>query len=388
MLIGIYLSGGLLNAMVSLLVPRLKLTLGLDFHQALTVQLAYYSSYLLFALPITLMTVRIGYMRAISAGLAVMSTACLFLTVSYSYCQFPAVLGSLLLLSSGVTILQIAGNAVITAAAPSPAAASRFTLLQAFNSLGTVLGPLIGSRFLLSRSGEALTDMIPFLATALGLLVLSIAFFLHRDVLRRPAAIAEPLPSSKRVGQLLASNSMRAGVLAIFLYVGAEVTVGSLAISYLMARETVGVDASTAGRLVSLYWAAAMAGRFGGAYLLRHMPAGRLLALVASGALVLLIPVVGLQGVAGAVAILMIGLCHSVMFPIIYAMALPQEEADVPFAAMLLCMAVVGGAIVPFLTGFVADDFGLAYSFMLPGLCYAAILAFAVYRLPHFREFS
>ena len=102
----------------------------------------------------------------------------------------------------------------------------------------------------------------------------------------------------------------------------------------------------------------------------------------------LLIPVVGLQGVAGAVAILMIGLCHSVMFPIIYAMALPQEEADVPFAAMLLCMAVVGGAIVPFLTGFVADDFGLAYSFMLPGLCYAAILAFAVYRLPHFREFS
>ncbi len=385
LLIGVYLGGGLLNSMVNLLVPRLRLTLGLNYHQALAVQLAYYSTYLLFALPIALMIVRIGYLRAIAGGLAVMGAGCLTLSVANGARDYPSVLGSLLLLSSGATVLQIAGNAVITAAAPGPAMASRFTLLQAFNSLGTVLGPLIGAWFLLGVWQGGLVPAIPFLGTGIGLLALAFGFFAGRDLLPRAERSRDAVPSIGRIRRLLADGPMRAGVIAIFAYVGAEVTVGTLAVSYLMLPGTIGVGAVTAGRLVSLYWGGAMVGRFCGAFLLRRMPAARMLMLAACGALLLLAIVIGLRGPGGAIAILAIGLCHSVMFPLGYALALPDDEADAPLAAMLLCMAVVGGALIPVLTGYVADVYGLVSSLMVPGGCYIVILAFALYRAPRKR---
>lgn len=386
LLVGVYLGGGLLNAMINLLVPRLRLTLGLDYHQALTVQLAYYSTYLLFALPVALLTVRLGYLRAIAAGLGIMGLGCLLLSAANAARDYPWVLTSLLLLSSGATVLQIAGNAVVTAAGASAGMASRFTLLQAFNSLGTVLGPLIGAWFLLGAAASPIVPAIPFLATGLGLLVLGHGFFRGRNLIPASRAPADGLPGMKRIGHLLGRGPMRGGIVAIFAYVGAEVTIGTLAVSYLMLPTTIGASAVTAGRLVSLYWAGAMVGRFVGSRLLRRIPAAWMLGLAACGALLLLWVSITFAGPAGAVAMLAIGLCHSVMFPLGYALALPEDEADVPLAAMLLCMAVVGGAVIPFLTGYVADARGLMTSLAVPGVCYLIILGFALYRLPRNRE--
>jgi FHS family L-fucose permease-like MFS transporter len=181
---------------------------------------------------------------------------------------------------------------------------------------------------------------------------------------------------------------MQAGVIAIFAYVGAEVTIGTLAVGYLMLPNTIGAGAVAAGRLVSLYWGGAMVGRFAGSWLLRHIPAARLLSLAACGALLLLAVVIGVGGIAGAMAILAVGLCNSVMFPLGYTLAMPEDEADAPLASMLLCMAVVGGAVIPMLTGYVADARGLVLSLIIPGACYIVILAFALYRLPRHRELS
>ncbi|WP_019833232.1 MFS transporter [Sphingomonas sp. PR090111-T3T-6A] len=386
LLVGVYLGGGLLNSMVNLLVPRLRLTLGLNYHQALTVQLAYYSSYLVFALPIALGIVRIGYLRAIAAGLAIVGAGCLLLSIANGARDYPSMLASLLLLSLGATVLQIAGNAVVTAADSGPEMASRFTLLQGFNSLGTVLGPLIGAWFLLGTWRSRLMPELPFLAMGVGLLLLALGFFLGRNLLPRAAGAGAVTPSFARIRRLLADRPIQAGIIAIFAYVGAEVTVGTLAVSYLMLPDTIGAGAVFAGRLVSLYWGGAMIGRFAGSWLLRRIAAARMLMLAACGALLLLAVVIGVGGVAGAITILAIGLCNSVMFPLGYTLAMPDDEADMPLASMLLCMAVVGGAVIPMLTGYVADARGLVLSLLVPGACYIVLVAFALYRSPRNRE--
>ncbi len=378
LLIGVYGGGGLLNSMVNLLVPRLRLTLGLDYAQALCVQLAYYSSYLLFALPITLWSMRLGSMRAIAAGLAVMASGCLLFALAQGRHAFGAVLLSLLVMSAGVTFLQISGNAVTTVFGPATRIASRFTLLQAFNSFGTVLGPLIGARFLLGdRAASA--PALPFLLGSAALLALAAGFYGNRGLL--PATLS-PGPPWRRMAALARMPRMQAGMLAIFGYVGAEVTIGTLAVDYLMRSDTVAISPLAAGRLVSLYWAGAMIGRFAGSFLLRRIDVARLLVAACLGAVTLLAAAITLRGLGGSTALLAIGLCHSVMYPLIYTLALPPDEADASIASMLLCMAVVGGAVIPVATGLLADRIGLVRSLILPGLCYVVIFAFARSRTP------
>lgn len=376
LLTGVYLSGGLLNSMVSLLVPRETVLLGLSTTQAMGIQLAYYSSYLLFALPITLAVVRIGYMRAIAVGLCVMALGCVAFAAAQGRLSYALTLGSLLVISSGVTFLQIAGNAVTRAFGGSARMAPRFTLLQGFNSFGTVIGPLIGAHFLLGGGAPSHAGA-PFLPIAAALLLLGLLFNLNRGML---PALPQRGPPWRRLRRLLAAPRMLAGIAAIFAYVGAEVTVGTLAVAYLMLPSTIAASGPGAGRLVSLYWACAMLGRFGGAVLLRRIGAGWLLVSAAIGAVALLGVAIGVQGGIGAVALLLVGLCNSVMFPLSYALAQPEDEADGPLAAMLLCMAVVGGAIVPLLAGAVADRAGLAPSLFVPILCYLIVLAFGIAR--------
>jgi MFS transporter, FHS family, L-fucose permease len=373
LLIGVYLSGGLLNSIVTLLVPRLRLTMGLDYTQASWVNLAYYSSYLLFALPIALAVLRLGHMRAIAIGLAVMATGCLLLVAAQDGRSYPLVLLSLLVMSSGVTFLQISGNAVTTAFGASTAMASRFTLLQAFNSFGTVVGPLVGAWFLLGDS-PGRSPGTPFVAGAVALAMLAFAFFVHRRLL---PAIATEGPPWRRIATVARRPRMIAGIAAIFAYVGAEVAIGTYAVNYLMLPDVAGISAHAAGRLVSLYWAGAMVGRFAGAFAVRRLGAARLLQGACCGAALLLAIAILLRGEAGAAAVLAIGLCNSVMFPLTYALALLDAEEEAALAAMLLCMAVVGGAIVPVLTGMAADRIGLAPSLIVPGLCYGAVFAFA-----------
>jgi MFS transporter, FHS family, L-fucose permease len=193
---------------------------------------------------------------------------------------------------------------------------------------------------------------------------------------------ASDRPVLPRLGIVAGSGRMRFGALAIFVYVGAEVTIGTLAVNYLMLDATMHMSAVAAGRMVSLYWAGAMVGRFAGAFALRRIGPAPILGGACLAALVLLAVAIGVQGASGAAALLAIGLCNSVMFPLTYALALPEEEEDAPIAAMLLCMAVVGGAVIPVLTGLVADRIGLPHSFLVPALCYLVIFGFARSRRP------
>ncbi len=374
--------GGFLTSVVSLLVPRLKLTLGLGYAEALLVQLAFHASYLLFAIPITLVIIRTGYMRAIATGLAIMCAGCLALVAAQAALDFAAILAALLLLAAGITFLQIASNTAVVVVGPSAQAASRLTLTQGFNSLGTVLGPLLCAQLLLSATATGVgtassigAASLPFAGSALVLGVLAFAFVARRDLL--PPLPRSEQPTLRRLPVLLADRRLRLGTCAMFAYVGAEVTIGALLTSYLMLPTIVAASPVAAGRIVSLYWGGAMLGRFAGAYLLRRIAPARLLRMAAGGAALLATAATVLGGVAGAAALIAVGLCNAIMYPTIYALALPRAEDAAPLGSMLLCMAVVGGAVVPMLTGVAADAFGLAPAFALPALCYVAVAGFA-----------
>jgi len=374
LMLAVFLGGGLLASSETLLVPRLKLLLGLDYAQALLIQLLYYAGYLLFAWPATLLTARLGLMRVVAGALAVMTIGCLAVSAAQASLSFGALLVALLLLSSGVTVLQIACNGAMATLGTRDHAAVRFTLLQGFNALGAVLGPLGGAWFMLGNGSE-MVARIPFLAIAAGFGIMALAFALNRNLL--PDAGVVGMPTGARLRAVLREPRMRRGATAIFAYVGAEVTIGALAVSYLMLPDRLGATAVTAGRLVSLYWTSAMVGRFAGAWVLQRYPVARLLAWAGAAAIACLAGAVFLSGIEGSIALLAVGLANSIMFPTIYSLAMPPRSEDVPTAAMLLCMAVVGGALVPVATGLAADQVGLATALALPAICYAVILYFA-----------
>ena len=380
--IGVFFLGGFLTVLVSMIVPRLTITLTLDYAQALLVQFAFHLSYLLFAVPITRAIVRIGYMRAIVTGLSVMLVGCLGLIGAAAAESFPLVLLALLTLSSGITFLQIAVNTVVTVVGAPHRAAARLTLLQGFNSFGTVLAPLVGAELLLRHAlapgAPAMGGVtLPFLIGAAGLGVLAIAFARRRDLLADAAADAAPLPPG-RLAIVLADRRLMFGVAAIFAYVGAEVTIGTLLANYLMLPHTLAATPLAAGRLVTLYWAGAMIGRFAGSVPLRRGHAPGWLALAASGAVTLTAIAAIAGGEIGAAALIAVGLCNSIMYPTIYALALPSAPDAAPVGSMLLCMAVVGGAVVPLVTGVIADRVGLAPALLLPAACYGVIMLFAL----------
>lgn len=378
--IGVFFIGGFLSSTVSLLAPQLKLMLALDYKSASLIQLAFHSSYLFFALPAAMAVVRVGYMRAIFAGLGVMAAGCLAVALALGMRDFFLVLGALLLLSGGQTMLQIASNTVVTVIGPSRRAAGRLTLLQGFNSLGTVTGPLFSAPFLLTNlspgDATAVTASLSFVASGAILTALSLVYLGHLTMLSEGAP-APAINWSRGMIDVLRDRRLIWGIAAIFAYVGAEVTIGTLMTNVLMLPDRLATAPVTAGRLVSLYWAGAMLGRFVGGWAMTWMSETRLLLYAALMAVALTISAVALPGLAGAAALIAVGLCNAIMYPTIYALAMPQDNRLAPLASMWLCMAVVGGAIVPMLTGAGADAVGLLPALLLPAACYAGVALFA-----------
>ena len=383
--IGVYFLGGFLNSLVGLLVPRLRMIEGLNLTRSLLVQFAFHSSYLLFAVPITVLVVKFGYMRSIAAGLVVIALGCGLLAASLGSLGYMTVLLALLAIAGGVTFLQIAANIVVPVVEPARSAVSRLTLLQGFNSLGTVLASLAGSALLLGTGRQRFGDLadhirvvLPFLAVALVALVLASAFICQRDLLRASSA-PRRVPLSGIVG-VLSNRRLLAGGGAMFAYVGAEVTIGTLLVEYLAMPDILDVSPVAAGQLVGLYWTGALVGRLVGARYLTRYGAPTMLLGCAIAAVALVAAAIGLHGPVAATALLAVGLCNAIMYPTIFALSLPDDHSTATYASMLLCMVVVGGAIIPLLTGVVADAVGLTLSFLLPGACYIVIAAFAWWR--------
>lgn len=388
---------GLLTSLNDVLIPHLKAIYTLNYTQAMLVQFCFFGAYFIVSLPAGMLIRSVGYQSGVVIGLLVAAAGCaMFYPASVSgYALF---LLAFFVLASGITILQVAANPYVTALGDAHTASSRLTLTQAFNSLGTTVGPTVGGMLILTgtlltaqqlgalpdaeqalyRAREAATVQGPYLALGATLLVLAVLFALARlprithDELTPDSVTA----ASKR--SLLSHDNLALGALGIFLYVGAEVSIGSLLINFFGEKHVAALNPAQAAHYVSYYWGGAMIGRFIGFAVMRRVSPGKTLAFNATFSILLILTAIFSSGQLAMWAIIAVGLCNSIMFPTIFSMALHRLGKLTGQGSGLLCMAIVGGAIVPFAQGFLADTFGLRWSFFLPALCYGYILFYGL----------
>ncbi|MDT9001945.1 sugar MFS transporter [Paucibacter sp. APW11] len=369
---------GLITSLNDVLIPHLKAIYTLSYVQAMMVQFCFFGAYFIVSLPAGALIRRIGYQKGAVAGLLIAASGCalFYPAASSGYGLF---LFAFFVLASGITVLQVAANPYVTVLGPARTASSRLNLTQAFNSLGTTIGPAVGGALILAAVGavaDAASVRGPYLALA-GALALLAVLFLAAKLPQIADGDDVPLAGEGQ-GSAWAHRHLVLGAIGIFLYVGAEVSIGSFLVNFLGEAQIAGLAHADAARYVSIYWGGAMVGRFIGFLVMRAVSPGKALAFNSLLAIALVLTAMLGKGPIAMWAILSVGLCNSIMFPTIFSMALHGLGKHTGQGSGILCMAIVGGAVVPFAQGALADSLGVQASFLLPAACYAFILYFGV----------
>jgi len=372
---------GLITSLNDVLIPHLKAIYTLSYVQAMLVQFCFFGAYFVVSLPAGALIRRLGYQKGAVAGLLVAAGGCaLFYPASKG--GYGLFLFAFAVLAAGITILQVAANPYVTVLGPPRTASSRLTLTQAFNSLGTTIGPAAGGLLILTTAGVAVTAADaatvrgPYLGLAATLVVLALLFLGAK--LPRIAEGEDQALAGEGQGSAWAHRHLVLGAIGIFVYVGAEVSIGSFLVNFLGEPRIAGLAHADAAQYVSIYWGGAMVGRFIGFVVMRSVSPGKALAFNSLAAIALVLAAIFGQGPVAMWAILAVGLCNSIMFPTIFSMALHGLGKYTEQGSGILCMAIVGGALVPFAQGALADMFSVQASFALPVACYAFILYFGV----------
>jgi len=387
----LFFAWGFATSLIDPLIAAVRRVFDLSFTEAFLTTFAWFIAYGVASLPAAAVLAKLGYSRAIIAALATMVLGCLIVPLSTMADWYPGVLIALFVIASGVTLLQVAANPLVAELGTKKSSHFRLVFSQAFNSLGTTLGPWLGSHVLLTggvfAAGAVVTvatrnesmRAIDLAFLAMGGFFALVAGFIFSARKQINAAAPATEPGSNF---LTAFRSPWAvfGALAIFIYVGSEVTIGSLLTNFLASESVLNRPLEEAGKLVALYWGGAMVGRFIGTVLLRFIPAGWLLALctVAAGSLCLLVTQSG--GTTAAYAALSIGLFNSIMFPTIFTLTLERSSAPTSATSGLLVFGIIGGAVLPLIAGRIADAAGgvLNPAFYVPLLGYVALTVFAI----------
>jgi len=408
---------GFITVLVDSLVPRIKDVFEMTYGRTILVQSAFFIAFFVVSLPAGAILSKIGYKKGIVLGLLIMACGCLLFYPASEFRSFVVFMMGYFTLASGITVLQVAANPYVALLGSEAGASSRLNLSQAFNSLGTTIAPIVGALFLLSNSvksseeieqlselakteyyaQEASTVQVPFLFIAGFIVFLAIVFaFINLP------KVVEQSPN-KGYKALLKNKMMLLGALGIFVYVGAEVAIGSsFMINYFESMSLGAIVAenqtmmsiantiastfnktfsdsdpkSLLGVFVIFYWGGAMIGRFVGAYLTKIMKPGKVLAIFATLAAAMVLISISTVGLISMWSILAVGLFNSIMFPTIFTLTLDGLGDLKAQASGLLCMAIVGGAVVPFIFGNLIDFFDFKVAFFLPILCYLYILLF------------
>jgi FHS family L-fucose permease-like MFS transporter len=388
----LFFAWGFITAMIDPLIPSVRAIFNLSYTQSMLTQFAFFMSYGIVSLPGAALVARAGYGRSILIALVAMIVGCLVIPVATSVQRYELVLVALFIIGSGITVLQLAANPLAAVLGPPGRSHFRLTFSQAFNSLGTVIAPYLGSMLMLrggifDKAGAAadaaanrdvsLRSIDTSFLWIAGMTTL-LAVFIWRFSGRLNRAAPPPAPAHDSVFHALQSRWALLGAAAIFLYVGAEVSIGSTMINFLHQPDVLDVTLDRAGQLTSLYWLGAMVGRFAGSALLTRVRATLLLGLAAAIAAALCLCVSQEVGWVAAVCAISVGLFNSIMFPTIFTLTLERSSASAAATSGLLCMAIIGGAVLPQIAGRIADAAGLHAAYFLPMAAYAAISAFAI----------
>ncbi|MGH8112898.1 MAG: sugar MFS transporter [Rhodanobacteraceae bacterium] len=388
----VFFMWGFITVLNDVLIPHLKALFTLDYTRVMLVQFTFFGAYFLMSLPSGKVLARFGYRFSIIVGLIVTGIGALLFLPAAGAPSYPLFLFAFFVLASGITLLQVAANPYVTLLGPPRLASSRLNLAQALNSLGTMLAPAFGGFLILSTAVLGATELTrlspaaktayrlqqvhsvegPYIGIAIVLFVLAIVVWLARlPSVSQGATTGDAQP---RFADALKLPRVWFAMLAIFVYVGAEVSIGSFMINYLSLPGIGNMPEARAAFFVSLYWGGAMVGRFIGSALLTRIPTRRLLAFNASIAALLVIATMLTHGHVAVAAVVAVGLFNSVMFPSIFALGIEDCGPLTGKVSSLLIMALVGGAIVPLAQGALADHIGVHHAYVLPLACYLYII--------------
>jgi len=377
-LTSLFFMWGFITCLNDILIPYLKGAFDLSYTQAMLVQFCFFSAYFIVSLPAGVLVGKIGYKRGIVVGLGIASLGCLMFYPAAQLKVYALFLLALFVLASGITLLQVAANPYVSVLGPSRTASSRLTMTQAFNSLGTTVAPFFGAWLIFGGHSEQATAgadavKLPYLILASLLILLAVIFAKLRLPELGQTSNNNGSTSLQSIKTAWQTKHLRLGAIGIFLYVGAEVAIGSFLVSFIGLPAIAGMHEAQASQYVAYYWGGAMIGRFIGAVVMRYISAGRVLAFNAVAAILLIILAVSSTGWLAMWAILAVGLFNSIMFPTIFSLAINQLGEATSNGAGILCLAIVGGAIVPLIQGVLADQVGVQIAFALPALCYLYI---------------
>ena len=407
----LFFAWGFITNLIDPLIPAVMGVFGLKIDDAFLTQFAFFIAYGVFSLPGGALVAKIGYSRTILISLCAMVLACLIFPVATNMGSYNLMLIALFVLGGGITVLQVAANPLSAALGDPRTSHSRLVLSQAFNSLGTVLGPYLGAAMMLSGGlfaasaagdvGAARAASIHKIDTTFlvssAMLALMVLFMWSQS--RRITAAAPPAQAEKfSIMDALRAKWALFGGLAIFVYVGAEVAIASLMINFLQRPDVIadllhapgkttvlmffnfeGDPAERAGKMLGwLYWFGAMVGRFAGSALLARIRAPHLLAIFASVTTALCLVVSQSHGTTAAYAALSVGLFNSIMFPAIFTITLERSRASVAATSGLLCLSIVGGAFIPQAVARIAQHGMYHEAYFVPMVCYALIVLFAL----------
>ncbi len=392
---GLFFIFGGITSLNDVIIPKLKELFTLNYTQAMLVQFCFFAAYAVIGIPGARLVKKIGYMRGAVAGLLTMMAGCLLFIPASQTATYGVFLLALFVLASGVVIVQVVSNPLISLLGKPATAHSRLTFAQAFNSLGTTIFPIVGSILILGtlatvtadqlsgveldayRTAESQAIVNGYLGIAVALAIVAGVVWMFRNALK-----GEKHEASEGLAglDLLQRPRFGFGALCIFLYVGAEVAIGSLIVNYLMQSHVMGLEEQAAGKLIGLYWGGAMVGRFIGSAVLRVLSPGKVLSFVSISAIALLVISTQTTGDVAGYSLLAVGLTNAIMFPTIFTLACEKLGSRAADGSGIINVAIVGGAVIPLLTGIIADlTSSLALAFMLPMACYAVIAGFGFY---------
>ncbi len=390
----VFFMWGLITVLNDILIPHLKSIFSLNYFQAMLIQFCFFSTYFVFAVPFGKLVENVGYKKTMVVGLCTSAVGALLFLPAALVASFPLFLGALIVLAAGITALQVSANPFVSILGSPATASSRLNLAQALNSLGTTIAPYLGGILILSAASavkltpvqEAHSVILPYVSLAGILFLLALGVALSK---LSPLAGTRGYESAERGTEAQSKDTTLTpadsghsgrsiwsykhtvlGALGIFLYVGAEVSIGSFLVNYFGQPDTGGLRAEDAAKLVSYYWGGAMVGRFIGSAVLQRVPAGRALGAVALAACVLVTASMLTTGHVAMATIIAVGLFNSIMFPNIFTLGIAGLGKLTGEGSGLLIAAIVGGALVPLLQGALADKIGIHHAFFLPVLCY------------------
>jgi FHS family L-fucose permease-like MFS transporter len=386
---------GFLTCLNDILVPHLKPIFDLNYTRVMLIQFAFFGAYFLFSIPSAWIIDWIGYQRSMVAGLLTMGAGAFLFVPAASVPSYPLFLFALIVLAAGITCLQVAANPYVTVLGKPATASSRLNLTQAFNSLGTFLAPFFGSLFILSaapktiediralapdalqayRLHEAATVKTPYVGLGIALVVLAVAIgsFKLPKIEHAQHKVGEKVNDS-----IWRHPNLIFGAISIFVYVGAEVSIGSFLVNYFSQPDIGAMTEKAAASFVAFYWGGAMVGRFIGSGLLQRMSTGRLLAICSVCAAALVAISMLSTGHTAMYSIILVGLFNSIMFPSIFTLGVAELGPLTGDGSGVMIMAIVGGALIPVAQGAIADRIGIHHAFFLPVICYLYILFFAL----------